>query len=69
MKSPGFRFYKNWLLVKFLDQIRYFQLTKKIGQGSFGSLFKLVDIVTKKDFAVKVEKSDVRNPKLGLEFI
>jgi len=42
---------------------------RQIGKGSFGALFQLKDPVTKVSFAVKVERADARNPKLGFFII
>lgn len=44
-----------------------FKLLHKLGSGSFGDVFKAVDLNTKKEVAVKLEKKSARHPVLMFE--
>ena len=41
-----------------------FRLVKKIGSGSFGDIYRGINITTKKEVAIKLESSTVGNPQL-----
>ena len=49
-----------------LSQVK-FKILKKIGQGSFGRIYKVQDPNTKKEYAMKLESFDVRVPQLLFE--
>eukprot|EP01017_Pseudomicrothorax_dubius_P049344 TRINITY_DN9161_c0_g2_i3.p1 TRINITY_DN9161_c0_g2~~TRINITY_DN9161_c0_g2_i3.p1 ORF type:complete len:322 (+),score=46.71 TRINITY_DN9161_c0_g2_i3:85-1050(+) len=46
---------------------RKFILTKKLGAGAFGEIYQGIDVKTKEEVAVKLEKADSRVPQLFYE--
>ncbi|KAG6805155.1 hypothetical protein H0H92_000508, partial [Tricholoma furcatifolium] len=45
-----------------------YRLKKRIGFGSFGEVFQATDIMSETEVAVKLESTDVTNPKLHKEW-
>lgn len=45
-----------------------YQLTSRIGRGSFGMIFAAIDTLTRKHVAVKLEPIDCDNPQLAYEY-
>eukprot|EP01017_Pseudomicrothorax_dubius_P004108 TRINITY_DN1074_c0_g2_i1.p1 TRINITY_DN1074_c0_g2~~TRINITY_DN1074_c0_g2_i1.p1 ORF type:complete len:356 (+),score=68.94 TRINITY_DN1074_c0_g2_i1:51-1118(+) len=46
---------------------RKFIMTKKLGAGAFGEIYQGIDVKTKEEVAIKVEKADTRVPQLFYE--
>eukprot|EP00298_Acanthocystis_sp_HF-20_P012237 c19786_g2_i5.p1 GENE.c19786_g2_i5~~c19786_g2_i5.p1 ORF type:complete len:117 (+),score=36.94 c19786_g2_i5:39-389(+) len=44
-----------------------YKLCEKLGAGSFGDIYKCVDVTTNEDFAVKLEPVKTRHPQLLYE--
>lgn len=44
-----------------------YQITKKLGAGSFGEIYFAYDVETKEEFAVKLENSKTKLPQLLYE--
>jgi serine/threonine protein kinase len=44
-----------------------FKIQAKIGGGSFGEIFEAIDLCTDQQFAIKIEKTSIKSPKLLFE--
>ncbi|KAI5304427.1 Casein kinase 1-like protein 5 [Ascosphaera pollenicola] len=45
-----------------------YQVTRKIGEGSFGKIYSAIDLMNGQDLAIKFEKADQCNPQLSVEY-